>query len=117
RRTPLPVAAARRGQPTSISPRVRLRSAGPRVTLGPSATKHRGGEIVRRDVVQRSAVVILAAVVLGGLLVSCRLTGAVTVAAGRGIACALLADGTVRCWSPNNLGQVGDGTTEPRKAP
>ena len=43
---------------------------------------------------------------------------AVSVGGGfRGHACALLADGTLRCWGDNDVGQVGDGTTEDRIAP
>lgn len=32
------------------------------------------------------------------------------ISAGSGHACAVLADGTVRCWGKNDLGQLGDGT-------
>ncbi len=35
----------------------------------------------------------------------------------RGHACALLNSGTLRCWGDNDVGQVGDGTTEDRIAP
>ena len=43
---------------------------------------------------------------------------AVSVGGGfRGHACALLADGTLRCWGDNDVGQVGDGTTDDRIAP
>jgi hypothetical protein len=31
--------------------------------------------------------------------------------------CALIRDGSVRCWGENNLGQLGDGTTDRREAP
>ena len=36
---------------------------------------------------------------------------ATTVVAGGGFTCALLVDGTVRCWGENGLRQLGDGTT------
>ena len=32
-------------------------------------------------------------------------------------ACALLRDGTVRCWGENEFGQLGDGTTQQRATP
>jgi alpha-tubulin suppressor-like RCC1 family protein/sugar lactone lactonase YvrE len=43
--------------------------------------------------------------------------GAVSVATGHDHACALLDDGTVRCWGDNAHGQVGDGTQTPRLVP
>lgn len=45
------------------------------------------------------------------------LAGVRTVASGLDGHCALLADGTVRCWGPNNLGQIGDGSLTIRFAP
>jgi len=45
------------------------------------------------------------------------LTGVVALAAGGYHTCALLADGTVRCWGRNDRGQVGDGTTISRSTP
>lgn len=38
-------------------------------------------------------------------------------AAGLGHSCALIVDGTVRCWGWNGNGQLGDGTTTDRSAP
>ncbi len=39
------------------------------------------------------------------------ITNAVQVFAGTGNACALLAEGTVKCWGSNDWGQLGQGTT------
>jgi alpha-tubulin suppressor-like RCC1 family protein len=39
------------------------------------------------------------------------LSSAVAIAAGTVWACALRADGTVRCWGANGHGELGDGTT------
>ncbi|MBK9265103.1 MAG: hypothetical protein IPM54_35650 [Polyangiaceae bacterium] len=39
---------------------------------------------------------------------------AIQVAAGLGSTCALLNDGTVKCWGENNYGQLGQGDTIPR---
>ena len=46
----------------------------------------------------------------------CRLR-ATAVVAGNAHACALMTDGTVRCWGANYRGQLGDGTTTFRSAP
>ncbi|MBI2061854.1 MAG: hypothetical protein HYT87_19110, partial [Nitrospirae bacterium] len=45
------------------------------------------------------------------------LTGAVAVAAGRYHSCAVLSDGTVKCWGINTQGQLGDGTVSQRNTP
>lgn len=45
------------------------------------------------------------------------LTGVVQVAAGNMHACALLTDGTVKCWGKNEHGQLGTGDTEPSLVP
>src|SRR5690349_13090659 len=43
--------------------------------------------------------------------------GVLDVAAGTGHACALLRDGSVRCWGKNDLGQLGDGTRTSKSRP
>jgi alpha-tubulin suppressor-like RCC1 family protein len=45
------------------------------------------------------------------------LTSAVAITAGRFHSCALLANGTVRCWGTNVNGSVGDGTRTMRRVP
>lgn len=46
------------------------------------------------------------------------LPGSVThIAAGSGHTCALTGSGSVLCWGRNDIGQLGDGTNEPRLAP
>jgi len=43
--------------------------------------------------------------------------GAIAVAAGPAFTCALLVDGTVRCWGDNAAGQLGTGDTTARSVP
>ena len=38
------------------------------------------------------------------------LAGAIAISAGNQFSCALLGDGTVRCWGENDLGQLGNGS-------
>jgi alpha-tubulin suppressor-like RCC1 family protein len=42
---------------------------------------------------------------------------AVTITAGELHTCGILADGTVKCWGSNNIGQLGDGTITSRLTP
>ncbi len=44
-------------------------------------------------------------------------SGVLQIETGGGHSCAVLGDGTVRCWGKNNLGQLGDGTTSQRTTP
>src|SRR5580765_1809917 len=44
------------------------------------------------------------------------ITSAVDITSGYGHACALLGDGTIRCWGLNANGQLGDSSTQPRSA-
>src|SRR5437870_6090612 len=60
------------------------------------------------------ATVPVAVVGMGG---AGHLTNAVAVAARGYHSCALLGDGTVRCWGRNVDGQLGDGTTARRHGP
>jgi hypothetical protein len=45
------------------------------------------------------------------------LTGVKAIAMGGSYGCALIQDGTVRCWGMNQKGQLGDDTTQDRRAP
>ena len=45
------------------------------------------------------------------------LASVVGLAASADHTCALLSDGTARCWGDNSYGQLGDGTTTARMAP
>ena len=45
------------------------------------------------------------------------LTNAVSIATGYLHSCALLSDGTVKCWGNNGNGELGDGTTTDRHTP
>jgi alpha-tubulin suppressor-like RCC1 family protein len=42
------------------------------------------------------------------------LSGATAIATGEYHSCALIGDGTARCWGYNSSGQLGDGTTTTR---
>ncbi len=45
------------------------------------------------------------------------LSGVAGLTAGAGHTCAVLTDGTARCWGRNEFGELGDGTTENRARP
>jgi hypothetical protein len=45
------------------------------------------------------------------------ISNAIAISTGWEHSCAVLADGTVRCWGANALGQLGDGTTTRRTTP
>ncbi|MBI5611288.1 MAG: hypothetical protein HY902_20610 [Deltaproteobacteria bacterium] len=45
------------------------------------------------------------------------ITNAIRISAGRQHTCAVLSDGTARCWGYNYYGQVGDGSTQTRTGP
>jgi alpha-tubulin suppressor-like RCC1 family protein len=45
------------------------------------------------------------------------LSGVVSISVGSYHSCALIADGTMKCWGDNGWGQLGDGTTTQRLVP
>ncbi len=45
------------------------------------------------------------------------LSGVAVITVGDGHTCALRADGSLRCWGGNGLGELGDGTTTSRTKP
>jgi alpha-tubulin suppressor-like RCC1 family protein len=45
------------------------------------------------------------------------ITDATAVATGSRHTCAVLADGTIKCWGSNGIGQLGDGTLAVRMLP
>jgi alpha-tubulin suppressor-like RCC1 family protein len=47
----------------------------------------------------------------GGVVAIVPLVNLVRIATGRRHTCAILADGSVRCWGENAFGQIGSGTT------
>jgi alpha-tubulin suppressor-like RCC1 family protein len=68
----------------------------------------------------RAALLVVLALLVGPLVGGSRAAGGPPVAAvstATDHACALLADGTVRCWGQNNRGQLGDGTRTARLTP
>lgn len=55
--------------------------------------------------------------VIGGVLVAGIFNTAVAISSGASHTCALLRDGTARCWGSNSEGQLGDNTRTNRPAP
>jgi alpha-tubulin suppressor-like RCC1 family protein len=51
------------------------------------------------------------------LSIAFAVTNAISVGAGWGHSCALLKDGSVRCWGLNYNGQLGNGTTADSHVP
>ena len=45
------------------------------------------------------------------------LTGVTSIVSGSSHVCALLSDGTVKCWGSNNSGELGDGTNVDKNSP
>jgi alpha-tubulin suppressor-like RCC1 family protein len=56
-------------------------------------------------------------VAVNGLTGSGASSTAVSVTSGSGHSCAVMANGTVKCWGKNDIGQLGDGTTTNRRVP
>ena len=58
-----------------------------------------------------------AQVPLGVRVTVAGVVGATAVTAGENHSCALIAGGLIKCWGDNDVGKLGDGTTESRATP